>query len=52
MAQHITVSAYNKEWPKQYESEKEKIVSILKDNCLAIYHIGSTACLLYTSRCV
>ncbi len=43
MAQHITVSAYNKEWPKQYESEKEKIVSILKDNCLAIFHIGSTA---------
>lgn len=43
MAQHITVTAYNPEWPSEYEKEKEKITAILKDNCVAIYHIGSTS---------
>lgn len=43
MAQHITVSAYHSEWPVQYERERKKITAILKNNCIAIYHIGSTA---------
>jgi len=43
MPQHITVLDYNPEWPSKYEEEKEKITAILKDNCIAIYHIGSTS---------
>lgn len=43
MPQHITVLDYNPEWPQKYEEEKEKITSILKDNCIAIYHVGSTS---------
>lgn len=43
MAQHITVSDYRADWPMQFEKEKEKIWQILGDNCIAIYHIGSTS---------
>ncbi len=43
MPQHITVLDYNPEWPRKFEEEKEKITAILKDNCAAIYHIGSTS---------
>ena len=63
MSQHITVVDYNPLWPKKYEEEALLIKDILADNCVAIYHIGSTsveglaakpiidimACLLYTS---
>ena len=43
MPQHITVLNYSPEWPLKYEEEKEKIVEILKDNCIVVYHIGSTS---------
>lgn len=43
MPQHITVLDYNPEWPLKYEEEKEKITAILKENGMAIYHIGSTS---------
>lgn len=43
MSQHITVLDYNSEWLLKYEEEREKITAILKDNCVAIYHIGSTS---------
>lgn len=43
MPQHITVVDYDSEWPRKYEVEKEKIEEILKDNCAAVYHIGSTS---------
>ena len=43
MPQHITVSPYDPEWPRQYSAERTHIAAILKDNCIAIYHIGSTA---------
>lgn len=43
MPQHIIVLDYNTEWALQFEIEKEKISTILKDNCIAIYHIGSTS---------
>lgn len=43
MPQHITVLDYNTGWSLQYEREKEQITAILKDNCIAIYHIGSTS---------
>ena len=43
MPQHITVSDYRPEWPLKYEQEREKIVEILKENCIVVYHIGSTS---------
>ncbi len=43
MAQHVTVVGYNPEWALKYAEEKDIIAGILKDNCIAIYHIGSTA---------
>lgn len=43
MAQHIIVTDYDPRWPAEYEKESEKIKAILGENCVAIYHIGSTA---------
>ena len=43
MSQHITVADYNPLWIKKYEEEAVLIKEILADNCIAIYHIGSTA---------
>ena len=43
MPQHIIVSDYQAKWPLEYEKEKEAITDVLSDNCLAIYHIGSTS---------
>ena len=43
MPQHIIVSEYDPAWPLKYETEKEKIEAILEHNCIALYHIGSTA---------
>lgn len=43
MSQHITVVDYNPLWPKKYEEEALLIKDILADNCVAIYHIGSTS---------
>lgn len=41
--QHITVLKYDPEWPLKYERERDCIAKILNDNCVSIYHIGSTA---------
>lgn len=43
MPQHITVENYDPEWPLMYKRERGRIAEILKDNCIYIYHIGSTA---------
>ena len=43
MSQHITVADYNPLWVKKYEEEAFLIKEILADNCIAIYHIGSTS---------
>lgn len=43
MPQHITVENYNPEWPLMYTRERDRIAEILKDNCIYLYHIGSTA---------
>ena len=43
MSQHITVVDYNPLWAKKYEEESVLIKDILADNCIAIYHIGSTS---------
>lgn len=40
---HVKVVDYNPCWPEKYQQEKQKIMGILKDNCLAVYHIGSTS---------
>ncbi len=43
MSQYITVEAYNPLWTKKYEEESALIKDILADNCIAVYHIGSTS---------
>ena len=43
MPQHITVTDYNPKWPLQYAEERKRIAEILKENCISIYHIGSTS---------
>ena len=43
MPQHITVVNYDPEWPSKYVRERDCITEILKDNCISIYHIGSTS---------
>lgn len=43
MAQHVIVTEYNPLWPQLYRQEAEQIRAILRDNCVAIHHIGSTA---------
>lgn len=43
MSQHITIEKFNPIWEKQFIIEKELIKSILENNAVGIYHIGSTA---------
>ena len=43
MPQHITVVNYDPEWSSKYVRERDYITEILKDNCISIYHIGSTS---------
>lgn len=39
----INIDPYNLNWPQIFEREAAKIKEVLEDNCIAIYHIGSTA---------
>ena len=43
MSQVIKMLDYNKNYPKLFNIEKDLIKSILKDNVVNIYHIGSTS---------
>lgn len=43
MPQHIVVTKHRPEWAGMYREEAEAIKKILKDNCIAIHHIGSTS---------
>lgn len=43
MPQHIVVTEYSPLWEKSFEKEAKNIREILQENCLDIYHIGSTA---------
>lgn len=43
--QHILVKEYDSNWNNLYLIEKNIISNILKDNLIAIYHIGSTSVL-------
>lgn len=39
----VKLIPYNDEWPKLFQEEAVKIQALLKDNCVQIHHIGSTA---------
>lgn len=43
MEENVKIVDYNPDWKKQYKEEESKIKTILGDNCVGIYHIGSTA---------
>ena len=43
MPQHVIVVDSSPQWTFMYEEEKEKVMAVLKENAIAIYHIGSTA---------
>ncbi len=43
MSQHITVTEYDPLWTKKFEEESLLIREIIADNCIAVYHIGSTS---------
>lgn len=43
MAQHVKVTEYDPAWPEMFRKEAQIIRGILGDNCVEIYHIGSTA---------
>lgn len=43
MSQHIIVTEYNPAWLQMFEQEAVAIKQILGENCIAIYHIGSTS---------
>ena len=43
MAQHIIVVEYNPQWIHAFEKEAVLGRNILGENCIAVYHIGSTA---------
>lgn len=41
--QLVELAPYNSEWPQLFREEAAKLQAILKDNCVQIHHIGSTA---------
>jgi GrpB-like predicted nucleotidyltransferase (UPF0157 family) len=41
--EEVTISEHNSDWQREFEIEKEKIVSALKDIYISIEHIGSTS---------
>ncbi len=43
MPQHVVVVDYQPQWPEEFLKESKYIQTILGDNCVAIYHIGSTS---------
>ena len=43
MPQHVTVTESNPIWPQLYRKEKAAIRTVLEDEAIAIYHIGSTS---------
>jgi GrpB-like predicted nucleotidyltransferase (UPF0157 family) len=40
---NIVISAYDPEWPRRFEIQRERIAGALGDTALRIEHIGSTA---------
>ncbi len=43
MVLQVVVVEYNPQWPSFYEQEKERILSLIADDIIAIEHIGSTS---------
>ena len=43
MSQHIIVRDYDPLWIEKYREESSLVKDILAENCVAIYHIGSTS---------
>ena len=43
MSQHIIVRDYDPLWIEKYRKESSLVKDILAENCVAIYHIGSTS---------
>lgn len=43
MTREVRVEAYNKQWPRLFKDEMERILPILKDEIIAAHHIGSTS---------
>lgn len=43
MSQHIIVRDYDPLWIEKYREESSLVKGILAENCVAIYHIGSTS---------
>ena len=41
--QKIVVVPYNPQWPLKFQAEKSLIEGAVKDNLVALYHIGSTS---------
>jgi len=39
----VELTEYNPEWPRIFSDAAKEIKSILKENCVQIHHIGSTA---------
>jgi GrpB-like predicted nucleotidyltransferase (UPF0157 family) len=40
---HIEIVSYNNDWPKMFPAEETIIRTALRDNCIAVHHIGSTS---------
>ena len=43
MRKDIEVASYNSNWPQIFKEEAKIIKEALEDNCVEVYHIGSTA---------
>ena len=39
----IVVTAYDPDWPKRFERERDLLTAVLHDELAAVHHIGSTA---------
>ncbi len=40
---HVTLVQHNEDWINQYQISKNELLSVLGDNIINIYHVGSTA---------
>ena len=43
MPQHNIIADYDPSWPQKYREEEKRLKQILGENCMAMYHIGSTS---------
>ena len=50
----VRIAPYQAEWPRRFRLTKQLIIALLLEDDMECYvrHVGGTACLLYTSRCV